>query len=287
MKNLKAIPTKYNGVQYRSRLEARWAMFFDYLDIEYYYEHEGYQLPSAWYLPDFFLPKHGWFEIKPEKPSKEEQKTANEMQAQLMGNKRCLDINYNDIQDYSKSHYILVNFPLKQVFRPYRSIDTEIFSDTFGEMLEGNYWLEDDTSGEIYFSINLTDLITQEHIEDSIRNDELLLYLATKQYSCVNCLKIAHGKDYSKLVDGTCKLFSNKVSGAMTAMADYISSMRLWMINYDHQDSINDLNESLQKTERIYNQLKEENERFQRQCPHRNSKRINDAYQMAFKHRFY
>lgn len=65
---IQSIPTKYNGVNFRSRLEARWAVFFDTLGIQYFYEHEGYQLPSGWYLPDFWLPTFKtWIEIKPKK----------------------------------------------------------------------------------------------------------------------------------------------------------------------------------------------------------------------------
>ena len=57
----KPIPTKYNGVQSRSRLEARWALFFDQLGIDYRYEFEGFQLRSGWYLPDFYLPQFDVF----------------------------------------------------------------------------------------------------------------------------------------------------------------------------------------------------------------------------------
>ena len=42
---IKAIPTKYNGYTFRSRQEARWAVFFDHLGIEYEYEKEGFDLP--------------------------------------------------------------------------------------------------------------------------------------------------------------------------------------------------------------------------------------------------
>jgi len=63
---MKCIPTKYNGYQFRSRLEARWAVFLDLMQIEWRYEHEGYQLDSGWYVPDFFLPElNSWLEIKP------------------------------------------------------------------------------------------------------------------------------------------------------------------------------------------------------------------------------
>ena len=70
---IKAIPTKYRGISYRSRLEARWAVFFDEIGIKYHYELEGFDLGYVWYLPDFFLPeRNAWVEIKPQKPSKEE-----------------------------------------------------------------------------------------------------------------------------------------------------------------------------------------------------------------------
>jgi hypothetical protein len=102
----KAIETVYpwpHGPRYRSRLEARWAVFFDRLGIPYEYEKEGYDFsrlldprfgwtesgaPSEeaenlyeyWresmgkssprYLPDFWLPRHNWWiEIKADEPT--------------------------------------------------------------------------------------------------------------------------------------------------------------------------------------------------------------------------
>lgn len=50
---------------FRSRLEARWAVFFDSLKIEWEYEPEGYDLDGVWYLPDFRLAKLGFAEVKP------------------------------------------------------------------------------------------------------------------------------------------------------------------------------------------------------------------------------
>lgn len=53
----RAIQTSYRGYLFRSRLEARLAIFFDYLGIKWEYEHEGYELPDGTrYLPDFWLP---------------------------------------------------------------------------------------------------------------------------------------------------------------------------------------------------------------------------------------
>ena len=55
---IQAIETVYNGYRFRSRLEARWAVFFDAMHIEYKYEPEGF---VGWmgvkYLPDFYLPE--------------------------------------------------------------------------------------------------------------------------------------------------------------------------------------------------------------------------------------
>jgi hypothetical protein len=66
---MKAIETEYRGYRFRSRLEARWAVFFDACRIEWEYEPEGYELTNGTrYLPDFWLPKfHGgiFVEVKP------------------------------------------------------------------------------------------------------------------------------------------------------------------------------------------------------------------------------
>lgn len=65
---IKAIETFYKGYRFRSRLEARWAVFFDKAEIKWLYEPEGYQLNSGLYLPDFFLPEIAggtWIEVKP------------------------------------------------------------------------------------------------------------------------------------------------------------------------------------------------------------------------------
>lgn len=64
---LKPIETDYRGFKFRSRLEARWALFFDELGLEFQYEPEGFQLPSGHhYLPDFWFPKvRYWGEVKP------------------------------------------------------------------------------------------------------------------------------------------------------------------------------------------------------------------------------
>lgn len=48
---MRAIPTTYAGVNFRSRLEARWAAFFDLLGWSWEYE----PIDLAGYIPDFIL----------------------------------------------------------------------------------------------------------------------------------------------------------------------------------------------------------------------------------------
>jgi len=70
---IQAIPTRYAGCYFRSRLEARWAVFFDKLRVPWEYESEGFMTSAGAYLPDFRVMLPGsmsgqcqWFEVKPE-----------------------------------------------------------------------------------------------------------------------------------------------------------------------------------------------------------------------------
>ena len=81
MENFKSIETSYRGYRFRSRLEARWAVYFDAMGIRWEYEPEGFELNIDWYknppngvtieglcryLPDFWLPEVQQFaEVKP------------------------------------------------------------------------------------------------------------------------------------------------------------------------------------------------------------------------------
>jgi hypothetical protein len=65
-KSIKAIETRYKGYRFRSRLEARWAVFFDHLGIRWEYEMEGFEVQGGRYLPDFWLPQVNMYaEVKP------------------------------------------------------------------------------------------------------------------------------------------------------------------------------------------------------------------------------
>lgn len=70
MTTIAAKPTIYAGVRFRSRLEARWAAFFDAIGREWLYEPEVPELAGLQYQPDF-LTTTAWsdgitlFEVKP------------------------------------------------------------------------------------------------------------------------------------------------------------------------------------------------------------------------------
>jgi hypothetical protein len=71
---LRALETRYAGCRFRSRLEARWAVFFDHLGIEWEHEPEGYATGAGPYLPDFKITisrptgrYSALFEVKPER----------------------------------------------------------------------------------------------------------------------------------------------------------------------------------------------------------------------------
>jgi len=70
---IKAIETTYKGYRFRSRLEARWAVFFDACGYQWEYEPEGFEVGGIYYLPDFRIfgkDDNGdynvfWIEVKP------------------------------------------------------------------------------------------------------------------------------------------------------------------------------------------------------------------------------
>lgn len=78
---MKPIQTLYKGCRFRSRLEARWAVFFDELELPWEYEKEGFQLADGMrYLPDFWLPTMDcFFEVKGAAPVDSEKQLAKQL----------------------------------------------------------------------------------------------------------------------------------------------------------------------------------------------------------------
>jgi len=63
---LRAIPTTYHGIEFRSKLEAKYAQAFDRLGIVWEYEGHGFRFDDGTcYCPDFYMPEiDTYFEVK-------------------------------------------------------------------------------------------------------------------------------------------------------------------------------------------------------------------------------
>ncbi len=80
---MQAIETWFDGYRFRSRTEARWAVFFKAAEIKFQYEPEGYVLNGTRYLPDFYLPEEAcWFEVKGQYPTAKEQEISQVLAVQ-------------------------------------------------------------------------------------------------------------------------------------------------------------------------------------------------------------
>jgi len=95
---IQAIETRYAGCRFRSRLEARWAVFFDHARVRWEYEAEGYECSrrlsliggAICYLPDFWLPDLGlWAEVKGAWASEQSARNWLECVADLSSNYDC------------------------------------------------------------------------------------------------------------------------------------------------------------------------------------------------------
>lgn len=75
-----AIPTTYGRLGFRSRTEARWAMFFDLMDIRWDYEPGGFRVSDGAYLPDFHLIDQGaYLEVKGATPTATEARKCRDL----------------------------------------------------------------------------------------------------------------------------------------------------------------------------------------------------------------
>lgn len=74
--NKKSVKTTYDGIEFRSKTEARFAVVLNTLKIEYKYEPECMNLSNGLkYLPDFYLPQFDqWVEVKGVMEEYDEQK---------------------------------------------------------------------------------------------------------------------------------------------------------------------------------------------------------------------
>lgn len=144
---VKAIETKYNGYKFRSRLEARWAVFFDALGIPWEYEPEGFDLGDGlFYLPDFRLQCWGtrgdlldepfdlWVEVKGVMTEKDAKKI------RCFVGERCFDM-------YERPVLILGNIPTRDQLKswnmipnPYTCMNGTDISAFNYELIDGDYF---------------------------------------------------------------------------------------------------------------------------------------------------
>lgn len=123
---MKAIETIYKGYRFRSRLEARWAVFFDAVGIKgWQYEPQGFELSSGPYLPDFWVPLRSrndwgyWVEIKGARPLSVDQRLLGEL---------C--------EQSGHSGYMLIGTPgEQQIIRYERDGDGCYLDDEYGKDL--------------------------------------------------------------------------------------------------------------------------------------------------------
>ncbi len=144
---IKAIETIYSGYRFRSRLEARWAVFFDTMGFTYEYEKEGYDLDGTWYLPDFWLPKVNlWGEVKPIELDGTELGKAKRL-VKYTGYDLLMLIGVPDRKDYNA---IFVS-----------EKKTVVGSETFGNYALSNYHDYYETENRFY-----TSFFSEEILED-------------------------------------------------------------------------------------------------------------------------
>lgn len=104
MQGIQAIETVYKGYRFRSRSEARWAVFFDTLGIKYIYEPEGYVFDDGThYLPDFYLPNAKmFFEVKGLELTKEDESKINKL---ITYSGKNVAVGYSDMSFQATSIY--------------------------------------------------------------------------------------------------------------------------------------------------------------------------------------
>lgn len=162
---LQAIPTTYKGFRCRSRLEARWLVFFDSMEIEYQYEPEGFQTGDGKrYLPDLYLPVVDAFaEIKPIGAQiSGELLKCQEFVMAGMGKKILFLVGPPDFKPYLMFHRIelpdgneswVTNSSLDIHFKPHRYFDEHrLFEDFCSAHLEDEFDFSERYRTAVYLS---------------------------------------------------------------------------------------------------------------------------------------
>ena len=204
-KMIKAIETVYNGYRFRSRLEARWAVFFDTLGIEYDYEPEGFDLGElGYYLPDFYLPEmETWAEVKGGEPSKKDFKkmvafsSAVEQPIILLRDiPLCEGVYTDDCKVYIVLFAHFENWP--------KMIAGYAFDLWAFDGFDSVYW----NDGYRYDEGNLKKFLSGQGVDvsginESTRDGRKMLIELDKEY-----YRVEHGVEHPEYINGRCKEIS-------------------------------------------------------------------------------
>ena len=131
---IKAIETSYAGCRFRSRLEARWAVFFDALGITWEYEAQGFTVGTynpRRYLPDFWLPEtETWVEVKGSDTAIDWDFLADacDYESALPG--------MQDSQDTSRGLLLLGPIPANALLYPWRHIGVQHYKGVVARYFE-------------------------------------------------------------------------------------------------------------------------------------------------------
>ena len=188
-KKIKAIETKYKGYRFRSRLEARWAVFFDALELKWEYEPEGFDLgDGVYYLPDFYLPEMKvWIEIKGGFATDEEIYKCRKLFSLLTGKSETTDLLVTGdvkfvrfmldfvetfVKERDKVDSVSLETMQYEIDFMLNQVQKRTYVVCFDEGLDGNCWFCGD---ELIMSFSLFDFFTTNmHGLTVMKNNKLL-----------------------------------------------------------------------------------------------------------------
>lgn len=173
----KPIETIYNGYKFRSRVEARWAVFFDELGVEYEYEKEGFDMDGVWYLPDFYLSDYKvWVEIKGDDKEDLSKKEMNKINKFVTENKLWLICGSPD----NRKHGIEPNYEIYvSVGHWLEKINKFEYRWRHGDVANVCYLWTDDL-GIVDEKITLNDIKEVETINNSLMHQYTQEWLETE-----------------------------------------------------------------------------------------------------------
>jgi hypothetical protein len=159
----KSIETKAFGRLFRSRLEARCAVFLEAMGLRWEYEPEGFELPSGRYLPDFkvcdskLLSGFYWLECKGGIPTDREVQLARE----LSGATRAAVMFFNGamFDEIRKDYFKCFNDPYLRDYLDEMDARLDSWRETMGDHHYVQLWGLHSVVGRELSCIGLQDIL--------------------------------------------------------------------------------------------------------------------------------